>query len=195
MTKRAALYARVSTDNQTVENQLAQLRIVAKQRGWEIVGEYTDRGISGAKGRDQRPQFDALCKDATRGRFDVVMAWSVDRLSRSLQHLVGFLNELRALHIDLYLHQEGIDTSTPAGRAMYQMCGVFSELERAIIQERVKAGLARAKSQGKRLGRPMVSPRTEATIRQFRAEGMGIHKIARNARCGVSTVQRVLSGS
>src|SRR6195256_6790013 len=116
------------------------------------------------KGRDKRPAFDALCRDATQRKFDVVMAWSVDRLGRSLQDLVGFLSELHALRIDLYLHQQGLDTRTPAGMAMFQMMGVFAEFERAMIQERVRAGLARAKDEGKKLGRPPIDPKLEAHI-------------------------------
>jgi DNA invertase Pin-like site-specific DNA recombinase len=106
------------------------------------------------KGKDQRPAFDALCRDATKREFDMVMAWSVDRLGRSLQDLVGFLSELHALKIDLFLHQQGLDTTTPSGKAMFQMLGVFAEFERAMIKERVRAGLARARSEGKTLGRP-----------------------------------------
>jgi DNA invertase Pin-like site-specific DNA recombinase len=116
---------------------------------------YKDHGISGAKGRNGRPAFDAMCRDATKRQFDVVMAWNVDRLGRSLKDLVAFLSELHALGIDLFLHQQGIDTTTPAGRAMFQMMGVFAEFERAIIiQERVRAGLKRARSEGQTLGRP-----------------------------------------
>ena len=119
---------------------------------------YKDYGISGAKGRDKRPAFDALCRAAARREFDVVMAWSVDRLGRSLQDLVGFLSELHALKIDLFLHRQGLDTTTPAGKAMFQMMGVFAEFERAMIQERVRAGLARARSEGTTLGRRKTAP-------------------------------------
>ncbi len=130
------------------------MREIAGRVGYEIVKVYKDHGVSGAKSRDKRPAFDALCRDATKRQFDVVMAWSVDRLGRSLQDLVAFLSELHALGIDLFLHQQGLDTTTPAGKAMFQMMGVFAEFERSIIQERVRAGLARARSEGKRLGRP-----------------------------------------
>ena len=147
--KRAALYLRVSTLNQTTVNQERELRGVASRIGCEIVKVYKDHGISGAKGRDKRPAFDALCRDATQRRFDIVMAWSVDRLGRSLQDLVGFLSELHALRIDLFLHQQGLDTTTPSGKAMFQMLGVFAEFERAMTQERVRAGLARARANGK----------------------------------------------
>ena len=139
-------------------NQERELREIASRMGCEIVKVYRDHGISGAKGRDKRPAFDKLCRDAARREFDMVMAWSVDRLGRSLQDLVGFLSELHALKIDLFLRQQGLDTTTPAGKAMFQMMGVFAEFERAIIQERVRAGLARARSEGKRLGRPPIAP-------------------------------------
>jgi DNA invertase Pin-like site-specific DNA recombinase len=135
--KRAVLYLRVSTQDQTTANQERELREIAGRMGCDVVKVYKDHGISGAKGRDKRPAFDALCRAATRREFDVVMAWSVDRLGRSLQDLVGFLSELHALGIDLFLHQQGLDTTTPAGKAMFQMMGVFAEFERAMIQERV----------------------------------------------------------
>ncbi len=194
-TKRAAIYARVSTDQQTTENQLKELRAVAKRMGWKLDGEYVDQGISGAKGREQRPAFDRLCKAAVRREFDVVMAWSVDRLGRSLRHLVDFLGDIHAKGIDLYLHQQGIDTTTPAGKMMFQMCGVFAEFERAMIQERVKAGLARARSQGKKLGRPRVEVSTERAILKARQKGKGIKKIARELHIGTGTVQRVLKAA
>jgi DNA invertase Pin-like site-specific DNA recombinase len=122
--------------------------------GWDVIKVYKDHGISGAKGREKRPQFDALYRDANARQFDVVMAWSVDRLGRSLQDLVEFLTNLHALKIDLFLKTQGIDTTTPAGKALFQMMGVFAEFERAMIQERVRAGLRRAKDEGKTLGRP-----------------------------------------
>ena len=190
--KKVALYSRVSTDRQTTENQLIELRTVAERQGWVIVDEYIDEGISGAKGRDQRPEFDRLLKDATRKRFDLIASWSVDRLGRSLQNLISFLSEIHAKKVDLYLHQQGMDTTTPAGKALFQMMGVFAEFERAMIQERVKAGLERARAQGRKLGRPPVSADVEARIADLRAEGMGKLKIARTLRIGVSTVQRVI---
>ena len=149
--------------------------------------------MSGAKGREGRKQFDALCKAATRREFDVILAWSVDRLGRSLQHLVGFLDEIHATGVDLYLHQQGIDTTTPAGKAMFQMCGVFAEFERAMMQERIRAGLARARAQGKTLGRPKTSAKVENAIRRARRSGIGIKKIARELGVGVSVVQRVVA--
>lgn len=191
-TKRAAIYSRVSTSGQSVENQRRELEKVAQQRGWEIVDIYEDAGISGTKGRDQRPALDRLHKDATRGRFDVVMAWSVDRIGRSLHQLVGFMAEMGQLGIGIYLHQQALDTSTPAGKAMLNMCGVFAEFEREMIVERVNAGLRRARAQGKRLGRPTVGHHVEAAVRQLRRRGTGIKAIAKELSIGVSVVQRVV---
>jgi len=190
--KRVALYLRVSTDGQTTENQRLELAAVASRAGWEIIDIYEDQGISGAKGRDQRPAFDRLLKDAARRRFDLIAAWSVDRLGRSLQHLVGFLEDVHQLGVDLYLHQQGIDTTTPAGKALFQMLGVFAEFERAMIRERVHAGLNRARAQGKRLGRPRIAPQTEQAVRAaLRTGDAGLHKIAKAHGVGVSVVQRL----
>jgi DNA invertase Pin-like site-specific DNA recombinase len=192
MTKRAALYLRVSTGEQTTENQRLELVAVAKRSGWGIVEIYEDAGVSGAKGRDKRPEFDRLLKGAVRREFDVIMTWSVDRLGRSLQHLVEFLGEIHAKGVDLYCHQQGVDTTTPAGKAMFQMCGVFAEFERAMIQERVKAGLARARAQGKILGRPKVTRKVEQSVYRLRKAGIGKRKIAKQLGIGVSTVMRLL---
>lgn len=194
-TKKVAIYARVSTDSQSTENQLLELRIVAKQRGWIVVGEYIDDAISGSKGRDKRPAFDKLQKDAVRGSFDAVAVWSVDRLGRSLQDLVTFLNEIRASGVNLYLHQQGLDTSTPSGMAMFQMCGVFAEYERAMIVERVKAGLAKARTKGRVGGRPKISMEIERRIVAIRLNNpaLGMMKIAKEVGVGVGTVQRVLA--
>jgi DNA invertase Pin-like site-specific DNA recombinase len=191
MAKRVALYLRVSTAEQTVENQQRELEAVAERHGWNVIGVFTDAGISGAKGRDKRPGYDRLCRGIARREFDQVAAWSVDRLGRSLQELVGFLGELHGKGVDLYLHQQGIDTATPAGKAMFQMMGVFAEFERAMIVERVKAGLSRARSQGKQLGRPALSADKEAVVRRLLSSETGIVKTARLAGVGVSAVQRI----
>src|ERR1700744_2444064 len=163
--KRVALYLRVSTTGQTTTNQKRELEVVAGRHGWDVVQVFSDNGVSGAKGRKDRPGLDALLKGVARRGFDMVAAWSVDRLRRTLQDLIEVLSDLHAKGVDLYLHQQGLDTSTPSGRAMYQMMGVFAEFERAIIQERVKAGLARARAQGKRLGRPTLSANVQAAVR------------------------------
>jgi DNA invertase Pin-like site-specific DNA recombinase len=190
--KRVAIYGRVSTKTQDTENQLRELRKVARQHGWKVTHKYIDHGISGSKGRDQRPQFDEMLKAVVRKEFDVIMAWSVDRLGRSLQHLLGFLDEIHAKGVHLYLHQQGVDTTTPAGKALFQMTGVFAEFERAMIQERVRAGLERAKAQGKVLGRPKVSKTVERKILKARKQGKGMLRIAREVGCGTGTVQRVV---
>jgi DNA invertase Pin-like site-specific DNA recombinase len=180
--KRAALYLRVSTSGQTTANQRRELEKVAQQRGWEVVAVYEDAGISGAKGREGRPALDKMQREAAQGRFDVLLSWSVDRLGRSLAQLVGLMQELRSLNVGLYLHQQALDTSTPAGQAMLAMCGVFAEFERAMIVERVKAGLARAKvspKPGKKApGRPRVGAEVEGAIRRLRRRGKGIRAIA-----------------
>jgi DNA invertase Pin-like site-specific DNA recombinase len=191
--RRVGVYLRVSTNGQTTENQRLELEAVTARSGWQVIEVYQDAGISGAKGRDKRPAFDRMLKDATARKIDMIAAWSVDRLGRSLQDLVGFLTELQALHCHLYLHQQAIDTTTPSGRAMFQMCGVFAEFERAMIVERVNAGLARAKAKGTKLGRRPVKPSVEARIRELRAEGMGILKIGRTVGVGTSVVQRVIA--
>ena len=190
---RAALYLRISTtDCQTTENQRLALARVAEHRGWEIVQTYEDAGISGAKGRDKRPGLDAMMKAVNSKEFDMVAAWSVDRLGRSLTDLLGILQGLHDKGVDLFLHQQGLDTSTTAGRAMYQMLGVFAEFERGIIRERINAGLARARANGTKLGRRPVKPAIEARIRQLRAKGDGILMIGRKLGIGTSVVQRVV---
>ena len=195
MTKRVAFYVRVSTDGQTTENQRLELEKVASARGWEVVTVFNDNGVSGSKGREYRTQFDALIKDATRGKFDLVAAWSVDRLGRSLQDLVGFLSELHGVGCDLYLHQQGIDTTTPAGKAMFQMCGVFAEFEHTMIKERVKAGLERAKAKGVTLGRPTIKPMTRQAILDGKAAGLSLRKIAASAGVSVGTVHNILKAA
>ena len=192
--RRIAIYSRVSTDGQTTANQERELEAVAERAGWQVVQVYADKGVSGAKGRDKRPAFDAMLKAATQRHFDVIAAWSVDRLGRSLQDLVSFLGDIQAVGCHLYLHQQSIDTTTPGGKAMFQMMGVFAEYERAMIRERVNAGLARAKAEGKKLGRPTVGAETEARIKELRAQGMGMLKVAKTLGVGVSAVQRVSGG-
>jgi DNA invertase Pin-like site-specific DNA recombinase len=192
--KRAVLYLRVSTVDQTTANQEQELRQVAERAGWEVAHVYRDHGISGAKGRNGRPQFDALCHDAAGRKFDVVMAWSVDRLGRSLQDLVGFLAELHALKIDLFLKTQGIDTTTPGGKALFQMMGVFAEFERSMIQERVRAGLQRARREGKRLGRPPIAPKLKERIQEaLKAPGRteGVRVIAERFGVNPGTVQSI----
>lgn len=190
--KRVALYTRVSTDDQTTENQRRELLAAAERHGWHVVAEFTDEGISGAKGRDKRPAFDRLLKAATRREFDVIAAWSVDRLGRSLQHLVEFLGEVHAAGVDLYLHVQGLDTTTPAGRAMFGMLAVFGDFERAMIVARVNAGIARARAKGVKLGRPPIDAKMDSAIRAALAEGGKSHRvIAREVGTSHATVYRI----
>ncbi len=190
--KRCALYLRVSTDSQTVENQNRVLQEVAERSGWTIVGVYADEGISGAKGRDQRPAFDALLKAVARREIDIVAAWSVDRLGRSLSDLVAFLGDLQARGTDLFLHQQAIDTSTPSGRMLFQLLGVFAEFERSMIGSRVRAGQARARARGVTFGRPTLGRDRVARVEQALARGdLSIRQIAKQTKVSTATVQRV----
>jgi DNA invertase Pin-like site-specific DNA recombinase len=191
MAKKAAIYVRVSTDKQTVENQVAALRQIAERRGWEVVEQYHDAGISGAKGRNGRPGLDQMLKDASRRKFDVIMAWAIDRLGRSLIDLLGTIQTLEASGVDLYLDQQAIDTTSPAGKLMFQVCGAFAEFERSMIRRRVNAGLKRAVEAGKTLGRPRVSTAVEKRVQAQLRVGKGILKVAREIGVGTGTVQRI----
>jgi DNA invertase Pin-like site-specific DNA recombinase len=193
--KRVAIYLRVSTSKQETGNQRRELEAVAARSGWQIVKVFEDAGISGAKGRDKRPGLDAMLRAVNAKEFDMVAAWSVDRLGRSLTDLLGILQGLHDKGVDLFLHQQGLDTSTTAGKAMFQMLGVFAEFERGIIRERINAGLARARANGTKLGRHPVKPAVEALIRQLRAKGDGILKIGRKLGIGTSVVQRVVGAA
>lgn len=192
--KRVAIYLRVSTVEQTTTNQRRELQAVAERHGWAVAKVFEDAGISGAKGRGQRPALDAMMKAVARREVEMVAAWSVDRLGRSLTDLLDLLGELHAKGVDLFLHQQGLDTSTPSGRAMFQMMGVFAEFERAMIRERVLAGLARAKEQGTRLGRPRLEDADTVkagAVRAALAAGKGVRRIARDLGVGVGTVLRL----
>jgi DNA invertase Pin-like site-specific DNA recombinase len=190
---RAALYLRISTtDGQTTENQRMALARVAGHRGWEIVQTDEDAGISGAKGRDQRPAFNQMLKDAVRGRFQVLMVWSIDRLGRSVLHVASAMAEMDSAGVALYSDQQAIDSTSRFGKAMIQMACVFGELEREMIRARVVAGLNRVREQGiKKLGRPQVGRKIEDTIRRKLGAGHGILKVAKMVGCGSGTVQRV----
>jgi DNA invertase Pin-like site-specific DNA recombinase len=191
-TARVAIYSRVSTDAQTTENQERELRENAEQDGRGLVENYRVAGIGGSTDRDQRLAFEDLCKDATRRRCDLIMAWSVDRLGRSLPDLVSFLTEIHGAGVDLFLLKQGLDTRTPAGKAMFQMMGVFAEFERAMIVERINAGLATARAKGVKLGRrPIDAKKEQAITAALRAGDKGIKRIAKDLGVGVGTVQRV----
>jgi DNA invertase Pin-like site-specific DNA recombinase len=194
---RAALYLRVSTTDQDTGRQEAELRAVAAARGYQFVQVYTDQGISGSKGRDKRPAFNQLHKDMVRRKFDIVMAWSVDRLGRSLQDLVAFLQQLHGAGVELYLFQQAVDTTTPAGKAMFQMLGVFAEFERSMIVERVRSGMAKAKvsgtKSGKPIGRPPIPDHVRQGVRQaYKAGGVGMRGVAKQFGVSLGTVQACL---
>jgi DNA invertase Pin-like site-specific DNA recombinase len=196
--KKVALYLRVSTSEQNTRNQRRELKSVADRHGWQVVAVFEDSGISGAKGREGRPGLSAMMKGVARRDFDMVAAWSVDRLGRSLIDLLDLLRELHAKRVDLFLHQQGLDTSTPSGKAMFQMMGVFSEFERAMIRERVLAGIARAREDGTKLGRPRMEDADAgkvAAVHAMRGGGVGIRKIARDVGLGVGTVLRLVNAA
>ena len=185
---KSAIYSRVSTDKQTTDNQTQELLAVAERNGWNVDAVYSDV-ISGAK--EKRPELDALMKAVIRREVDVVLIWDISRLGRSLQHLLRLLEDFHAKGVDLYFHQQGIDTTTPAGKMMFQMCGAFAEFERGMIQERVKAGLARAKAQGKKLGRPTVPTQTASKVKQLHERGLSYRKIANEVGLHHKTVSRL----
>jgi DNA invertase Pin-like site-specific DNA recombinase len=186
---KVAVYARVSTEDQSPANQIDALSEVGRRLNWDIVEVFLDHGISGARGR--RPALDRMLKGVARREFGLVAAWSVDRLGRSLPDLLSLLGELHARGIGLYLHQQGLDTTTPAGRTMYQVMAVFAEFERAMLVDRVKAGLARARAAGKHLGRPRLPDEVITRIRHELEAGRGIHSTAKRLGVGVGSVQRV----
>jgi DNA invertase Pin-like site-specific DNA recombinase len=186
---KVVIYARVSTDDQSPANQIDALREVGGRLNWNIVEVFVDQGFSGGKG--QRPALVRLLKGVARREFDLVAAWSVDRLGRSLADLLALLAELHSKGVGLYLNQQGIDTTTPAGKSMFAMMGVFSEFERAMLVDRVKAGLARARASGKKLGRPRLPDDVIARIRRELEARQGIHSTAKRVGVGVGSVQRV----
>ena len=189
--RRAALYVRVSTDGQTIDNQTRELRLIAERRGWQVVAVYSDPGVSGSRGRDQRPGLDQMLSDASRRAFDVVMAWAIDRLGRSLVDLLGTVQHLEACGVDLVLDQQSIDTTTPAGKLMFQVCGAFAEFEASMIRQRVRLGLKRAKAEGKRLGRPPIDRDIERRVQRELRKGTGILKAAKLCGIGTGTVHRI----
>ena len=188
--KTTAFYLRVSKNDQTTENQKLELERIDQKSNWNIYKYYVDTGISGIN--SDRPDFLKLQKAILQNKIDLVAAWSVCRLGRSLQDLVNFLKLLNDKGVDLYLHQQGIHTRTSSGKAMFQMIGVFSEFEHSIISERVKAGLERAKSSGTKLGRPIIFEEKVQDVLSLRAGGMSMLKIAKKLNIGTGTVQKIL---
>jgi len=188
--KRAVLYTRVSSVDQHPETQLHDLRQMAAQRGYQIVHEYTDR-ISGVKAR--RPGLGDLMRDARRGKFDVVLVWACDRIARSTRHFLEILDELNRLNIEFISFRESIDTSGPLGRAIVVIIGAIAELERNLIIERVRAGMRRARLEGRHIGRQPIAVDREAILCD-RQRGESLRKIAKSHRISTATVRRVLAG-
>ena len=190
---KAVIYTRVSTNDQSVSNQLKVLREIADKKGLNIVKEISDEGISGAKGRDEREGFDELIKGDIRKEFDIILVWDVSRLGRSLKDLVSFLEDVQSAKCDLYIHQSGIDTSTASGKMMFGMLSVFSEFERSMIRERVIAGQQRAKAEGKHIGRKTnVTDGTVNAVKHMRENNVPIKRIAKDLHIGVGTVYKIL---
>lgn len=189
--KRVAIYLRTSTTGQHTDNQRLELERIAERRGWSVAEVYEDFGISGAKGRDKRPALDRMLKDANRRRFDVLMAWSIDRVGRSLSDLLATIQHLKTVGVDLYLDQQNIDTTTPTGRLLYQITGAFAEFERSMIRSRVNAGLARARVQGKTLGRRPIGTEIVERIQEQLNTGTGILRTSTILGVGIGTVQKV----
>ena len=187
---RAALYTRVSTIDQTIKNQVPDLRAYALQRGWHVVFEYSDTGISGAK--STRPELDRLMTDARRGKFDAVLVWRFDRFARSTTHLLSALEEFRTLGIDFVSVHESIDTGTPMGKMIFTICAAVAELERSLILERVKAGITRARSEGIKFGRPRKGFDYKRAV-ILRQQGQSIRQIARELGIPTTTVHRLLA--
>ncbi len=185
-----AIYARVSTADQSTESQLLDLRRYADSRGWDVCGEYTDEGISGTK--DSRPALNHLMEDARKRRFDTVLVWRFDRVARSTKHLILALEEFRHLGIAFVSFQENIDTSSPLGSAIFTIISAVAQLERDIIAERVKAGLRRARANGKKLGRPPVLVDAEK-VGQMRTEGLSLRQIGRRLGISRTKVSQLLS--
>ena len=193
MPKRVCIYARVSKTSQSVERQISELEIVAARNNWEIVDRYIDHGISGAKGRNARPELDRMMKDSTKRKFDVVMVWSIDRLGRSLQNLMEILNDLKSKNIDLYMDQQAIDTTTPTGSLLFSVIGAFAEFEKSIIRERVISGLDNARKKGRIGGRPTnLTDEIRLKIVELKAAGVSIRKIRDECSVGTATIYKVL---
>jgi len=190
-TPRLALYARVSTTDQSTDSQLLDLRRYTRERGWNIFQEYVDEGISGTK--DSRPALNELMNDAKKRRFDVVLVWRFDRFARSTKHLILALEEFKNLGVDFVSYQENIDTSSPLGSAIFTIIRVVAQLERDIIAERVKAGLRRAKEIGKKLGRPRAEV-SKGEIYRLHSHGLSLRKIATQLNISKSTVAKYLKG-
>jgi DNA invertase Pin-like site-specific DNA recombinase len=194
MSKRVCIYARVSTSQQTTENQIQALREVAERAGYQIVKIYSDDGISGSKGREDRPALNQLMKDAVNRHFEMVMCWSIDRLGRSITNLIEIMNELNDLKIDMFFSQQSIDTQTSSGRMIFGIFSSLASFEREMIRDRVIAGLDRARKNGVKLGRPtVVNDGIRSAVLVLREKGLGIREICRKLGIGCGTYYSVVS--
>jgi DNA invertase Pin-like site-specific DNA recombinase len=189
---RVAIYARVSTGEQSPELQLRELRDYAERRGFVVHREYVDQVSGDVRRRKRAPAFEALMGDARRRRFDCVLVWKYDRFARSLGALIAALQEFRDLGVDFISHTQAIDTTTPMGRLFFHVIGSFAEFERDVIVERVRAGLANARAKGQRLGRPVRDPGAQARIVALKSEGLSLRQIAARERLSPSGVRKML---
>ena len=191
--KRVAIYARVSTDKQQTSNQVLVLKEIAERSGYNIIQIYEDKGISGSKGREDRPALNQMMKDATRRKFDMVMCWSIDRLGRSISHLIEIMNELNGLKIDMFFSQQSIDTTQSSGRMLFSIMGAIGEFEKSLIKERVLAGLDRARKNGTKLGRPSnMTDGLKSAILILKDKGLGVRETCRKLGIGCATYYKVV---
>ena len=194
MVRKVAIYTRVSTLDQTITNQLKELREYCSKMDWEIVKEYADEGLSGALSRDKRPALNSLIKDAYRKKFDLVVCWDISRIGRSMKELVLFLSDMKDRDIGICSVRQGFDTSTSMGEMMFQFVGILSSWEREMIRERTLAGLERAKSEGMTLGRKsVVNDEIESRIRSLRSTGYSLRDIASEVGVSKGTVSNFLN--
>ena len=192
--KRVAIYARVSTDKQQTSNQVLVLKEIAERSGYNIIQIYEDKGISGSKGREDRPSLNQMMKDATHRKFDMVMCWSIDRLGRSISHLIEIMNELNGLKIDMFFSQQSIDTTQSSGRMLFSIMGAIGEFEKSLIKERVLAGLDRARKNGTKLGRPSnMTDGLKSAILILKDKGLGVRETCRKLGIGCATYYKVVA--
>jgi DNA invertase Pin-like site-specific DNA recombinase len=193
MNKRVAIYARVSTANQDITNQLIPLQEYANKMNYQVIKVYSDDGISGSKSRIDRPSLDLMLKDATKGHFNKILCYDISRLGRNIQHLITILNDMQSMKCNIFFLTQGIDTQTVHGKMIFSMMGVLAEWERGIIQERINAGITRARCEGKKLGRPSsINDSLIRAVRLLREKGLGIRKIATELKIDVSTTMRII---
>ena len=196
MVRKVAIYSRVSTLDQTIDNQLLELRDHCSKMGWEIVKEYADEGLSGTLSRDKRPALNSLIKDAYRKKFDSVVCWDISRIGRSMKELVLFLSDMKDRDIGICSVRQGFDTSTTMGEMMFQFVGILSSWEREMIRERTLAGLDRARSEGKTLGRKkVITDEITSKIVNLRSIGRSIRDIASEVGVSRGTVSNVINAA